>query len=371
MDDKKISKCLKSYLSAKKYYDSDINKSLQYFKQCLNLASTIKNNDINLNNEIDEILTETEIECNKYISSTIIKNFDNIIIFNYTNDNLFNYIEIGDVSKINKYNFGNTDLKIYNDLGLTPLHYAIKCGDTTFLKKLLKLGGKIDQSNNLGHTLLEYACLEKDPNIINFLISYGSDIKKHLLFRQNKQYFNVGDQIDIILLESYVMNTNILYNNIKYLNNIFDNLILSVSSIELFNNNIKEKITFNMFLIKLDNLLDQMIEINRNTFIEIIKEEFNYEYIFKLGCPINLIKILLYNLVPFINYNYNLRLDWLILLEIKFIIIKFYNLNPLINIKNLKENVFKYCVKKYIHNNILPIGMIQFLILQCFSILNI
>ena len=40
---KKIRKCLKSYLTAKKYYDSDIEKSYNYFKQCINILNYLKN----------------------------------------------------------------------------------------------------------------------------------------------------------------------------------------------------------------------------------------------------------------------------------------------------------------------------------------
>ena len=39
-----LTKCLKSYLTAKKYYDSDIDKSLEYFKQCIKSNRRIKIN---------------------------------------------------------------------------------------------------------------------------------------------------------------------------------------------------------------------------------------------------------------------------------------------------------------------------------------
>ena len=37
MEEKRINKCLKSYLIAKKYYDTDIDKSYDYFKQCIKI----------------------------------------------------------------------------------------------------------------------------------------------------------------------------------------------------------------------------------------------------------------------------------------------------------------------------------------------
>ena len=42
MDNIKIKKCLKSYLTAKKYYDSDIDKSYDYFKQCIKILNDLK-----------------------------------------------------------------------------------------------------------------------------------------------------------------------------------------------------------------------------------------------------------------------------------------------------------------------------------------
>ena len=398
MNDQKIIKCLKSYLSGKKYLDSDIDKSFQYFKQCAYLVNNIKNNINNNDDELNNIITETELECNKYIASTILKKIDmNIKLNNYNNElfninkvndlknesteltninehyiinnnnELFNIIEIGDKNKL--YNFKKLNLNIYNDNGLTPQHYSIKCGDTSFLKHIFKLGGKIDQTDMFGHTLLEYACLEKDPNIINFLISFGADIKKHLYLRKYKNYFNKGNQIDITLLEIYIMDTPILYPNIKYINNILNDLDINISSINYYDNNTQNNIPFNDFIIKLDNLLNLMSIDYRDTFINIIKEELSYKLLNKIGCPNNLIEILLYNLVPFINYNFNLRLDWLINQEIKFII---YNICKLsINIKNIKKNIYEILYNKYIINNIIPIGMIQYLFLQCIDKIKI
>ena len=40
MDDKvnnNIKKCLKSYLTGKKYFDTDKNKAFEYFKQCIKI----------------------------------------------------------------------------------------------------------------------------------------------------------------------------------------------------------------------------------------------------------------------------------------------------------------------------------------------
>ena len=46
MESTKLKKCLKSYLTAKKYYESDIDKSYDYFKQCVKILNDLKDNYI-------------------------------------------------------------------------------------------------------------------------------------------------------------------------------------------------------------------------------------------------------------------------------------------------------------------------------------
>ena len=181
-----VKKCLKSYLVAKKYYNDDIDKSYQYFKQCKILLEQLKKNKKTID---DNILEETEIECNKYISNVILNYIEKPIIninTNCENNILFNMIEEGNIDYLKNLKYGDINFNIYNSQGLTPLHYATKYGDMTFIKYALKLGASIDQTNIYGNTLLEFACLEKDPNMINFLLEYGASMQKHLIFRESK-----------------------------------------------------------------------------------------------------------------------------------------------------------------------------------------
>ncbi len=101
-------------------------------------------------------------------------------------NDIFTPIEEGNLDAISvSESFNN--YKIYNEDGSTPLHLCIKNGDTTILKKFLKNGESIDLNNIEGHTLLEYACQLKDPNLISFLISHGADPRKHIFFRQDNR----------------------------------------------------------------------------------------------------------------------------------------------------------------------------------------
>ena len=132
----------------------------------------------------------------KTIELPLIKNI------NIQNENeLFEIIETGNIDRMKKYSFGDIKFNIFNNQGFTPLHYAIIFGDTSFIKYALKLGACIDQTNVYGHSLLEFACLEKDPNMINFLITYGADMNKHLYFRKgNNKLISNYDAMDILIL---------------------------------------------------------------------------------------------------------------------------------------------------------------------------
>ena len=360
----KIIKCLKSYLTAKKYYESDINKSIEYFQQSIRLTKNISNIE---NTNIMELLDQTESECSKYISLSLNLLFD-LSYNNYNNMiNLFKIIETGDINIMKTLNYNELNFKVYNEEGLTPLHYAIKYGDTLFIKESLKLGACIDEINLSGHTLLEYACLEKDPNIINFLILYGAEMKKHLLFRENNKYNIIGNKIDIILLEKFILEkyTELLNSpkKLKYLDWICD--IIDVNQkidIDYNNeNNIHSLKLFNL-LESLDHLLNNMNEEHRNTYLSIIKEETSYDYDYKLDCPDNKLEVLLYNLIPFIEYDNYIRCNWLLRLEIKYLI--FTILKKKYKFIEVKNEIKKIIYNSYIKTKLLPEGLIQILTYQ-------
>lgn len=371
MEEKRINKCLKSYLIAKKYYESDIDKSFEYFKQCIKILNEIKENNIKIDNNIALIIEETETECSKYLTNTINKTIEKPLIknINIQNDNeLFEIIETGNINKMKKFNFGELNFNIYNNQGLTPLHYAIIFGDTTFIKCALKLGACIDYTNIYGHSLLEFACLEKDPNMINFLLYYGANMNKYLIFRKYQKYFNSGKEIDIILLEIFILETDNSSSNIKYLDWIFKYIDPNSNiNVELSKNNnstiSESKINFKTFIIKLDSIIDNLNEDSRNTYINIIKEELKYELLFKLGCPNNKIDIILYNLIPFIKYN-RLQLTWLISLEIKFLFLKIFKNTIKINIRELKNELNNILYESYIKSKLIPEGLIQIIMIQ-------
>jgi len=182
------------------------SKTMDKIKELRKVLKLLRNNSNT--DELQNILQLTEQEYSKTLNIR----------------NTFRYISRNDIETIK--NITNINFKQLNEEGNTLLHHCIKIGDIEILNELLKKGGKIDTINGNGYTLLEYACLIQDPNIIKILISLGADIKKHLFFRKgnyNKILFKEDIDLAIILkvLTINSINQN-NYNNFKCLENYFN-----------------------------------------------------------------------------------------------------------------------------------------------------
>ena len=363
-ENKLLKQYFKLYLKGKELYEIDKDKSFNLLKESLIVLDTIKKKNYE-NNEYLNILQESEIECYKLIEESIESNIESeIILSDKININiLFDSLEKGDISYIKNLKYGEINFNIINNKSI--LHYAIKYSDTTFLKYAFKLGARVDVTDCDGHTLLEYACLELDPNMINFLIKYGADMNKHLYFRKgNTKFINNYDSIDILILYKILLS---YYND--------DNIILNtnfINKIVLIKNllNINEKIGLNNYTIEdLFNwilfYISNIEEYSANDYLNIILEELNFTFKNKLGCPKNKIEIILINLVPFIeNFSFNLSIDWLISLELKYLIIYLIRNKKTNDIKiELINNIWN----TYIKNNIIKEDYIGILISQWVS----
>jgi hypothetical protein len=357
--DKIIKKSLKSYLKGKELYNNNDKKNaLECFKKSLLLLNEVKHD-----NKYNDILIETENECNKYLTleTTTIHNTE---INNEIEHNLFHLIKTGNLNQIKKININKEKFKEYNEEGLTILHYAVKYSDISCLKYLLSLyGSSIDEVDNNGHTLLEYACLSNDPNMEKFLQLYGANIKKHIDFRNGTRKYKLNvNKIDIALLLKYVLlnyeknNNNLLNFTLEYIDK---NTLIGL-----------DNITFYEFLLHLNDLVYKLNNDSKKSYIDILKEELQDEILNKYECPNNKIEIILYNLYPFINYGYNLSLYWLISLEIKYIInniIKNKNIN---DINLIKNNVYEKLKKDYIDKYLIPNGIFDIIISRWLNKIN-
>ena len=337
--DANVKKCLKSYLTGKKYFDTDKNKAFEYFKQSLKYLSIIEDKE-----KYKDILKETETECNKMITLTVEQSIEKMV-HQPTQINLFNLIEIGNVDELKKIKLQHLNFHIYDEIGNTPLHKAVKFGDTTFIKCCLKLGCPIDIVNKQCFSLLEYACLEKDPNMINFLLKNGADMKKHLFFRdgekknlQRQNYMDITIIIKLILLHQPI--DEII--DIKFLFNYF-------KETELIGFN---EITYNEFFKHLQSLLNKLSLELKESYLTLIRDELVFPLKSSLECPNNKFELLLVYLVPFINYNFNLTIDWCIHIELKYFFIKLLKESKKINEKE-KNIVLTYVWDNYVKTNLI------------------
>ena len=353
LNDEKIKKCLKSYLTGKKYFETDKNKALEYFKQTLKYLKLIENKE-----KYTDLLNETESECNKYITLSVEHTIENIPK-KIVNLNLFEVIEKGEVDKLKNIKLNCINFEIYDDDGNSPLHKAVKFGDTTFLKACFKLGAPIDMVNKFGYTILEYACLEKDPNMINFLINNGANMKKHLFFRDGeKRIVSNQNYIDISII----------------LKLIFNYPQASTVDIEFLFNYFKkdtqigfDDYTFDDLIKSLQSLLNSLPEDSKETYIKIIREEIIFPLKCSIGCPKNKLEIILYNLVPFIDLQFNLSMDWLLNFELKYFFIRIIKERHQINLEE-KKIIIDFIWENYIKTNLLTEDYLGNLISQWISV---
>lgn len=333
------------YIKGKKENSPDILKeSLKYLDNIKKLKKF---------NKYDELLNLTESECSKYLKKSS----------NSKKVNIFKIICKGQVDFFNNYKIDELDFNIYNHENLTPLHYCVKMGDMKILKKILLLGGKINIFNKNGNTLLEYACIEKDPSSIQFIILHGANMKKHLYLRDGNKYTIKNNDIDSAILTKKLIDikTNDINEKFNFLYEYFNEDDHIGFEGYTFNDIIKG-LTF-IFKNKSDHYIDN--------YIQIIKEEINYDFKQTFCCPNKKLDILLFNLIPFINYPFNISSEHILLNEIKFLIkLIFKNNIDKINKKSSKK-LINILWKKYINNKLFSQDYIGILTNQLLSKINL
>ena len=312
---------------------------------------TINDLDLELENtdNINLIVYFIKNYCKKIINELFENNLyvENKLI----SDNIFTPVEEGNLDGISITESYN-NFKVYNAEGLTPLHVCIKNGDTSILKRFLKGGESIDLNNKDGHTLLEYACELKDPNLISFLISHGSNPKKHLLFRENNKDCKMfTNDIDLANIIKICLQKGAL---IKSKNEINKSLDIKEKFKNICLKNISDDylvglgdLTFNIFYNYLEDTLFSLNEDSIKSYIDIIEEEFNYSFMNRLGCPSNKFEVLMINLVPFIEYSYNISTKFVILNELIYTIKFIFDKNNMKINKKFNEKLLNKVWKEY------------------------
>ena len=338
METKILKKALKSYLKAKEINDENSENSMKYIYQCLKYINKLR--EENLDSKYKSILKETEDECHNMLNESLyIQNNESTV----NSEEIFKEIEKGNLEFFKNNNFSKKQLNTINDDGDTPLHYCIKQGDVSILKILLTFNTSINCVNKDGHTLLELACLCKDPNCINFLINHGANMEKSLYLRNGEvklhlkiNNLDVACIVKILLLKSYKKEINPkLYILKNYFN--FEELC-GLGNFKYSN-----------LIIGLGEILDDKID----NYLEIILDELKYPIKNHLGCYENKLEILIYNLVPFIDYKFNITSENIVVKELQYIILK-----NKYNKKKILDNIWNDYIKlKLVNDNYLGIQL--------------
>ncbi len=343
MDDT-ISRAIKMYNNGKKLYEgNEKQKALKLFQNSLNMISEFKK--LNSNN-INEIIANTEAECIKYLNMP---------------PNVFELItknKLEEIKKIDLINFRDI-----NEHGNTVLHHAIDVGDMGILKEMFKKGGMIDTVNGNGYTLLEYACIKKDPNIIAFMASHGSNMQKHLFFRKgtNKFYLNKSD-IDLAILLKLIIINRLKTSSTDITSNIFLFLEKYFNLNELIG---LDKFTIKDLIIGLHNMFNN--KESYKSYSTIINEELNeYEINKSNKCIYTKIDIILINIVPFINYPYNIASIFILKNEIKCLMNNILKNNK----KEFKNILMIKLFENYIQTGLFPEDYIGIIIYNILSKIN-
>ena len=346
-----IKKGIKYYLKGKNLLNENKEISNLYFKKSLDCFQQL---DDKKKNKYKDFINETETECNNFIK--------------ITNKNIFDLIDEGSIDQIKKLKLNEFD--IVKD-GLTPAHHCIKAGDLNCLKVLLKKGISIDTINKNGHTLLDYACLEKDPNAIEFLMNHGADMEKHLFFRKDIKLILNKSDIDLAIIMKLILlnyDENIEIEKTKFLFNYIqkdENI-----QIKFYNQDNPKELKFEHLIKGLETVLLGFSESKSETYIQILKEELEYDLKNKLGCPDKKLDIILINLVPFIEYPFKISSRFILSLEIKYLLKKLLRKNYSDNIE-LKKKLLNEVWKSYINTNIVKEDYIGIITNQWISKINL
>lgn len=332
-----LKNAIRMYVTGKNQYNTDKIKAKEYFIKSLDIIKELKN--IQKMSQYSQLIQSTEAECIKYLKNT----------------NVFEMIRMNDIENIKKLQHIN--FREINDAGNTALHYAIDVGDTGILKELLKKGGMIDTVNGHGNTLLEYACLKKDPNVIAFMILHGANMKKHLFFRKGgqKNYLNKSD-IDIAILLKLVISNRINKEDSSYFHFVHKYM------------NITELVGLDRY-----NVRDVLIGLHHmfynkesyHTYKQILIEELDaFNAMKNLNkCIYNMVDIMLINLIPFINYPFNISSIFIVKEELKWFAINILKKNK----NDFKNMLMNGLFEQYIMKELFPedyIGIIMYNILS-------
>jgi hypothetical protein len=316
------SKFKKILLVLKNNYKDEHKK----YNNLLQITKLLNTKDIYNNNDFVELI--------RYIEKYLLKK---LINKKFIKVNLFNEISNGNIDFFQNIIIPKQYLYIYNEKGNTLLHHCIENNDITIFKLLYNtycMELNIVNLDKLSLTI--YSLSTKEYDIYEYIVQPQTILKNYYILSNkiNHNHNNVDIPLIIHKLEETKENVNIEFIN-KYVD----------INTKIGYNNMNFQDLFNNISITLKNTY--------NTYIDIIKEELNY-YNSNYSCYNNILELLVYNLIPFIDYccidnnkkhNLYISSENIIKNELNFII-KNKNYKKKIQQDYINTNLF---TKKYIY----------------------
>eukprot|EP00347_Sterkiella_histriomuscorum_P019366 403341903 len=128
--------------------------------------------------------------------------------------NNFTYLEK------NKHRYSEEDLNVRDNVGNTPIYYAVQLSHYETVETLLKLGAEVNSKNEFGNTPLHQALMigngTNNQDIINLLINFRADLKALNDFKQTPVFFaskRLAKELGLQKLTASIVNYNQIAEN--------------------------------------------------------------------------------------------------------------------------------------------------------------
>lgn len=321
---------------------------------------TLNINIINIMNQVDKLLSlVNKCQNNKY-EKKYIEDINNI--FDKLDLELKENILLLQIRKgnINFFDYIKIDKKLLDTFKINPYHFTLNMGDTKILKKLLEYGNinninYNDNNQGLNLTLLEKACLNKDSNSIDFLIKFGANMEKHIIFRESKYKLKI-ECLDIANISNLILN---LMSNTKIVKLNFLKDYVDFDEEYPF-----EGVKIRKIIEGVEYILGKYI----NEYIKLLKKDL---LLIDDNCNFDI--IILY-LLPFIenklNYPHNIENENIIITELFYLILLNWDNNKNKFKNDYKKNIYDKLNYYYLEKNLLKEDYLGILLKKSFKLFN-
>jgi hypothetical protein len=195
--------------------------------------------------------------------------------------------------------------------------------------------------------------------MINFLLENGANMKKHLFFRDGHQ--------KLVNNQNYIDNAIILKIIFTYAKADKIELDFLYNYLKPDNKVGLDDYTNDDFIKSLQTYINSLNIDSKESLMKILHEEIVFPLKSSIICCNNKLELILYIIAPFMNLPFNLSIDWILNLELKYFFIKLIKSKNQINLEE-KKIIIDYIWENYIKNNLFTEDYLGNLISQWISV---